>query len=177
MKKIILLPLFFLAIAICGWSQVEFEPNNTIIQNTPTILSQPRLLYLPTSRPQALTTATFKIVLPHCGTWAFNIVNPNGSPCVLKMYIYNAQNTNNWIINSGGATFDFNNGLPEPVRVNCGQVMYVQIDQASGTNLGAYSLTKDGGTLSGYTCTENPLTAPLVLTGHLLCRSALGLRL
>ncbi|MBL0031063.1 MAG: hypothetical protein IPP27_02375 [Bacteroidetes bacterium] len=148
-----------------GGDQSETEPNNTIIQNIPA-----NTFNAPDSISASITTSSpddkdfFKIVLPYCGSWSFNLINPIGSPCVLRMYLYNGQNTSNVIISSGGVVFDFNAGIPDPVIINCGGIMYIQIDQTSGADLGAYSLEITENTFSGFVCNTDSGLAQLVTT-------------
>jgi hypothetical protein len=120
-------------------AQVEFEPNQTILQN-----SSSNTFTAPVAVSADINLSDvdfFRIDLPNCGSWAFNLINPDGTPCALKMYLYDNQNTSDVIIASGGITFDFNQGIPNPVTLNCGNTIYVQVDQTSGTALGPYTLS------------------------------------
>ena len=155
MKKFILLSFALLVSAIYVKAQTEVEPNGTILQNTAS-----NTFTAPVTIGATITTTPddrdfFKIDLPYCSTWSFNLLNPSGDPVVLKMYLYNAQNTSSVIINSSGITFDFTQGIPNPVVLNCGQSIYIQIDQTSGLNLGAYSLQVIETPYAGYECNNS----------------------
>jgi hypothetical protein len=163
MKKLLLAFSIFASVISNVFAQTEVEPNNTILQNS----SSNTFTAFDTIKASITNNNPddrdfFKIVLPYCSNWNFNIINPNGSPCVLKMYLYNAQNTSNVIINSTGTTFDFNAGIPAPVALNCGQTIYVQIDQTSGVDLGAYSLVITENAFSGFLCNVDTSTAALI---------------
>ncbi len=157
-----LLPFLLLCFAPVR-AQVELEPNNTIIQNTAanTFLA-PVSISANITRINPDDRDYFKIELPYCAAWKFNIVNPNGSPCILKMYLYNNQNTSSHVFTSSGKTFDFNAGLPAPVVLNCGGPVYIQIDQTSGNDLGAYSLSVTEDVFNGLKCNNSFASAPLI---------------
>lgn len=122
-----------------GFAQVESEPNGTILQNS---ASNTFTAPVDVSADINLSDVDFfRIDLPNCGSWAFNLINPDGTPCALRMYLYDNQNTSDVIIATGGINFDFNQGIPNPVTLNCGRTIYVQVDQTSGTALGAYFLS------------------------------------
>ena len=155
MKKYFVLVVLFLLASIVQ-AQVEFEPNNTIIQN----ISQ-NTFVAPVVIAANITTNNpndkdfFRIDFPYCANWSINIINPNGTPCFLKMYVYNAPNTASAILNTNGVSFDFNFGLPAPVRLNCGQSVYLQIDQVSGADLGAYSISVSENQGIDYPCNNS----------------------
>jgi hypothetical protein len=158
MKRIytIIITLLICSLSVIAQSE-EFEPNNTILQN-----SSLNTFSAPDTISAYITASTnpdsvdyLKIVLPYCSSWSFNILNPNGTPSLLRMTLYNSQNTSNWIISSSGIEFNFNNGNPSPVVLNCGETIYVKIDQISGTNLGAYSLEVTEAPFAGFECNNS----------------------
>ncbi|MBK9638080.1 MAG: hypothetical protein IPO63_09780 [Bacteroidetes bacterium] len=55
------------------------------------------------------------------------------------------------------------------MTLNCGGIIWVQIDQTSGANLGAYSLVVTQNNFNGFVCNSDSTSASLVqLTQHLI---------
>ncbi|HRH63319.1 MAG TPA: PKD domain-containing protein, partial [Bacteroidia bacterium] len=160
--KIYLLVLCALFLAKNLMAQTETEPNDTISQNTSlNTFTAPVSITGDIGNSPGNDMDFFKINLPTCGSWIFNVINPNGTPCDVRMHIYSAQNTNTEITGSP-FTFNFNLGLPDSILLNCGQTMYVQIDQLSGTELGAYQLRVTQDNFQGFSCNNSFIDAALV---------------
>mgnify|MGYP006291592161 CR=1 FL=1 len=136
------LVLIILSSGLSGlYAQSEFEPNNTILQNTDS-----NTFTAPVEVSASINNSSddrdfFKIEFPYCAQWRLTLINPNGDPVILRMFLYNDQNLGDDIINGNGIVFNYNLGIPDPVFLNSGQPVYIQIDQTSGEDLGNYTLS------------------------------------
>lgn len=148
------------------FAQAEFEPNGTILLN-----SASNTFTAPVSVSANITNSPddrdfFRIILPYCSSWSFNIVNPNGAPVALTVYFYNGQNTSEVILNSNGINFNFVAGIPNPVVLNASGEMFLQVDQTSGANLENYQVQVTEATFEGPECNNSFVNAePLGANG------------
>ena len=163
-KNLLLSIALLLSALFVNAQSMEFEPNNTILQNTAlnTFTAPDSIGAFITASNNSDSVDFLKIILPYCGSWKFNLINPNGTSCNINMKLYNGQNLANQINNTN---FNFTAGIPEPVILSCGGIIYVQIDQTSGTDLGAYTveITADLNN-DGWECNNNFSQATLLPT-------------
>ncbi|MBK9638081.1 MAG: hypothetical protein IPO63_09785 [Bacteroidetes bacterium] len=96
MRKILLTITTILLSVIFVNAQPETEPNNNINQSNPFTAPVIVTAHITTSSPD--DRDFFKITLPSCASWTFNLIDSSGNPGVLQMRLYNLQNTSNGLI-------------------------------------------------------------------------------